>query len=113
MAGLEWYWARTRDKASPDPIPIPLGYRGHNLVNLDLKELFKENNFLRRTVALVMLRVMDCGLSHERADQKATQRTESSQLEVPLTLRRARSIISTFNDKYTTMIQKPKSPEKL
>ncbi|GFU26054.1 hypothetical protein TNCV_5105281 [Trichonephila clavipes] len=24
-----WYWARTRDKASHDPIPIPLGYRGH------------------------------------------------------------------------------------
>ncbi|GFT41922.1 hypothetical protein TNCV_1667691 [Trichonephila clavipes] len=23
-----WYWARTRDKASHDPIPIPLGYRG-------------------------------------------------------------------------------------
>ncbi|GFY25240.1 uncharacterized protein TNCV_2483611 [Trichonephila clavipes] len=23
------YWARTRDKASPDLIPIPLGYRGH------------------------------------------------------------------------------------
>ncbi|GFX20239.1 integrase catalytic domain-containing protein [Trichonephila clavipes] len=24
-----WYWARTRDKASHGPIPIPLGYRGH------------------------------------------------------------------------------------
>ncbi|GFU12973.1 hypothetical protein TNCV_1457021 [Trichonephila clavipes] len=24
-----WYWARTRDKASHDPIPITLGYRGH------------------------------------------------------------------------------------
>ncbi|GFW52877.1 retrovirus-related Pol polyprotein from transposon 17.6 [Trichonephila clavipes] len=24
-----WYWARTRDKASHSPIPIPLGYRGH------------------------------------------------------------------------------------
>ncbi|GFT83568.1 uncharacterized protein TNCV_4866301 [Trichonephila clavipes] len=24
----DWYWARTRDKASHDPIPIPLGYRG-------------------------------------------------------------------------------------
>ncbi|GFU49159.1 hypothetical protein TNCV_2674621 [Trichonephila clavipes] len=23
------YWARTRDMASHDPIPIPLGYRGH------------------------------------------------------------------------------------
>ncbi|GFW37320.1 hypothetical protein TNCV_4498111 [Trichonephila clavipes] len=23
----EWYWARTRDKASHDPIPTPLGYR--------------------------------------------------------------------------------------
>ncbi|GFW12468.1 integrase catalytic domain-containing protein [Trichonephila clavipes] len=27
-AGLG-YWARTRDKASHGPIPIPLGYRGH------------------------------------------------------------------------------------
>ncbi|GFT79219.1 transposable element Tcb2 transposase [Trichonephila clavipes] len=24
-----WYWARTCDKASHSPIPIPLGYRGH------------------------------------------------------------------------------------
>ncbi|GFX79601.1 retrovirus-related Pol polyprotein from transposon 17.6 [Trichonephila clavipes] len=24
----QWYWDRTRDKASHDPIPIPLGYRG-------------------------------------------------------------------------------------
>ncbi|GFV45736.1 uncharacterized protein TNCV_2409191 [Trichonephila clavipes] len=24
----KWYWARTRDKASHGPIPIPLGYRG-------------------------------------------------------------------------------------
>ncbi|GFW26615.1 hypothetical protein TNCV_2850051 [Trichonephila clavipes] len=24
-----WYWARIRDKASHDPIPLPLGYRGH------------------------------------------------------------------------------------
>ncbi|GFX19800.1 hypothetical protein TNCV_1433611 [Trichonephila clavipes] len=29
-AGLQWYWARTRDKASHDPMPIPLGYRGHS-----------------------------------------------------------------------------------
>ncbi|GFV87807.1 hypothetical protein TNCV_780891 [Trichonephila clavipes] len=27
-----WYWARTRDKASNDPIPIPLGYRGHKKI---------------------------------------------------------------------------------
>ncbi|GFV47927.1 transposable element Tcb2 transposase [Trichonephila clavipes] len=26
-AGLPWYWARARDKASHDPMPIPLGYR--------------------------------------------------------------------------------------
>ncbi|GFX44981.1 hypothetical protein TNCV_3430301 [Trichonephila clavipes] len=25
-----WYWARTRDKASHDSIPIPLGYCGHH-----------------------------------------------------------------------------------
>ncbi|GFV61560.1 transposable element Tcb1 transposase [Trichonephila clavipes] len=27
---IDWYWARTRDKASHGPIPIPLGYRGHH-----------------------------------------------------------------------------------
>ncbi|GFU98311.1 hypothetical protein TNCV_3005951 [Trichonephila clavipes] len=26
----QWYWARNRDKASHGPIPIPLGYRGHD-----------------------------------------------------------------------------------
>ncbi|GFT25190.1 hypothetical protein TNCV_180711 [Trichonephila clavipes] len=26
---MKWYWARTCDKASHSPIPIPLGYRGH------------------------------------------------------------------------------------
>ncbi|GFS76234.1 histone-lysine N-methyltransferase SETMAR [Trichonephila clavipes] len=26
----KWYWARTRDNASHSPIPIPLGYRGHD-----------------------------------------------------------------------------------
>ncbi|GFS50313.1 uncharacterized protein TNCV_1638212 [Trichonephila clavipes] len=26
-----WYWARTCDKASHSPIPIPLGYRGHRI----------------------------------------------------------------------------------
>ncbi|GFV11785.1 hypothetical protein TNCV_977741 [Trichonephila clavipes] len=29
LALSKWYWARTRDKASHGPIPIPLGYRGH------------------------------------------------------------------------------------
>ncbi|GFT71995.1 hypothetical protein TNCV_2516221 [Trichonephila clavipes] len=28
-ASMSWYWDRTRDQASHDPIPIPLGYRGH------------------------------------------------------------------------------------
>ncbi|GFX04800.1 hypothetical protein TNCV_2247831 [Trichonephila clavipes] len=28
-AGLKWHWARTRDKASHGPIPIPIGFRGH------------------------------------------------------------------------------------
>ncbi|GFY08753.1 hypothetical protein TNCV_5006661 [Trichonephila clavipes] len=31
-AGLQWYWARTRDQASHDPIPIPLGYRGRHFL---------------------------------------------------------------------------------
>ncbi|GFU80065.1 hypothetical protein TNCV_579451 [Trichonephila clavipes] len=26
----QWYWVRTRDKVSHGPIPIPLGYRGHD-----------------------------------------------------------------------------------
>ncbi|GFW15180.1 reverse transcriptase [Trichonephila clavipes] len=42
---------------------------------------------------------------NERADQKA----ESSQPEVPLALRRAKSIISTYIDKYTAMTQKTRS----
>ncbi|GFU00079.1 transposable element Tcb2 transposase [Trichonephila clavipes] len=29
---MMWYWVRTRDKASNDPIPIPLGYRGHRWI---------------------------------------------------------------------------------
>ncbi|GFU78073.1 hypothetical protein TNCV_3151011 [Trichonephila clavipes] len=29
MSSRRWYWARTRDKASHDPKPIPLGYRSH------------------------------------------------------------------------------------
>ncbi|GFV75548.1 uncharacterized protein TNCV_2239971 [Trichonephila clavipes] len=30
LFALKWNWARTRDKACHDPIPIPLGYRGHS-----------------------------------------------------------------------------------
>ncbi|GFV61193.1 hypothetical protein TNCV_499851 [Trichonephila clavipes] len=30
-----WYWARTRDKASHDPMPIPLGYRGPGNVEVN------------------------------------------------------------------------------
>ncbi|GFU19689.1 peroxidase [Trichonephila clavipes] len=33
-AGLQWDWARTRDKASHDPIPTLLGYRGLRLIAL-------------------------------------------------------------------------------
>ncbi|GFS61212.1 hypothetical protein TNCV_3104711 [Trichonephila clavipes] len=33
-AGLQWYWARTRDKASHDPMPMPLGYRGHHCLRV-------------------------------------------------------------------------------
>ncbi|GFU56588.1 reverse transcriptase [Trichonephila clavipes] len=40
---------------------------------------------------------------NERANQKAKQRAESTQLEVPLTLRRANSIISTCIGKYPAM----------
>ncbi|GFV19716.1 reverse transcriptase [Trichonephila clavipes] len=50
---------------------------------------------------------------NERADQKAKQGAESSQLEVSLTLRRVKGIIFTFIDKYTTEIQNTKSHGKL
>ncbi|GFX81861.1 alpha-2 adrenergic receptor [Trichonephila clavipes] len=43
---------------------------------------------------------------NERADQKAKQEAESSQPEVPLTLRRVKSIISAYIDKSTAMPQK-------
>ncbi|GFT53207.1 uncharacterized protein TNCV_4233061 [Trichonephila clavipes] len=46
---------------------------------------------------------------NKRADQIAKQGAESTQPEVPLTLRRAKSIISTYNDKYTAITQKTKS----
>ncbi|GFX42790.1 reverse transcriptase [Trichonephila clavipes] len=46
---------------------------------------------------------------NERANQKAKQGAESNQLEVSLTLRRAKSIISTYIDKYIAMTQKTKS----
>ncbi|GFV69196.1 reverse transcriptase [Trichonephila clavipes] len=45
---------------------------------------------------------------NERAGQKVKQGAESSQPEVPLTFRRAKSIISTFIDKYTIVTQKTK-----
>ncbi|GFV28060.1 uncharacterized protein TNCV_187361 [Trichonephila clavipes] len=46
---------------------------------------------------------------NERADQRAKQRAELTQLDVPFTLRRAKNIISTQIDKYTVMTQKTKS----
>ncbi|GFV47263.1 reverse transcriptase [Trichonephila clavipes] len=46
---------------------------------------------------------------NERADQKAKQGAESSQPEVPLTFRRAKSIISTFTKKYIIVTQETKS----
>ncbi|GFW33093.1 hypothetical protein TNCV_2110231 [Trichonephila clavipes] len=45
-------------------------------------------------------------LGNKRADQTAKQRADSTQPEVPLALRRAKSIISTYIDKYTAMTQK-------
>ncbi|GFY16507.1 reverse transcriptase [Trichonephila clavipes] len=46
---------------------------------------------------------------NENADQKAKQGVESSQLEVTLTLRRAKSPIFTYIDKCSVMIQNTKS----
>ncbi|GFX16116.1 hypothetical protein TNCV_4703721 [Trichonephila clavipes] len=31
-AGVWWYWTRTRDKASHDPIPKPLGYHCPSII---------------------------------------------------------------------------------
>ncbi|GFY15419.1 reverse transcriptase [Trichonephila clavipes] len=44
--------------------------------------------------------------SNERANKKAKQGVESTQPEAPLTLRRAKSIISTLIDKYNAMAMK-------
>ncbi|GFV44667.1 DDE_3 domain-containing protein [Trichonephila clavipes] len=46
---------------------------------------------------------------NKRAYQTAKQGAESTQPEVPLTLRRAKSVISVHIDKYTAMTQKTKS----
>ncbi|GFV56970.1 histone-lysine N-methyltransferase SETMAR [Trichonephila clavipes] len=40
-----WYWARTRDKASHGPIPIPLGYRGHTNYLQFWFRRFRSRNF--------------------------------------------------------------------
>ncbi|GFX89550.1 hypothetical protein TNCV_72431 [Trichonephila clavipes] len=46
---------------------------------------------------------------YERADQNATQEAETTQSVVLLTLRRAKSIISSYIDKYTAKTQKMSS----
>ncbi|GFU98424.1 uncharacterized protein TNCV_3652551 [Trichonephila clavipes] len=46
---------------------------------------------------------------NEKAEQKAKQGAESTQLEVVLTLRKSKSNISTHINKYITMTQKRKS----
>ncbi|GFU76719.1 retrovirus-related Pol polyprotein from transposon 17.6 [Trichonephila clavipes] len=48
----KWYWARTRDKASHGPIPIPLGYRGLDILIKDLlleemAKVLEQRKFLR------------------------------------------------------------------
>ncbi|GFS87676.1 reverse transcriptase [Trichonephila clavipes] len=52
-------------------------------------------------------------LGNERADQKVKQGVESTQPEVPLTLRRANSIIFTHIDKYTAITSHGKPWETL
>ncbi|GFU30547.1 hypothetical protein TNCV_1687861 [Trichonephila clavipes] len=44
QGNCKWYWARTRDKASHDPMPIPLGYRGHQLTG-DVKITSLQGHF--------------------------------------------------------------------
>ncbi|GFV94938.1 uncharacterized protein TNCV_1029361 [Trichonephila clavipes] len=46
---------------------------------------------------------------NERADQKAKQGAKLPQLEVPLTLRSAKSITSTYIDKYAAVTQQNKA----
>ncbi|GFS90298.1 reverse transcriptase [Trichonephila clavipes] len=61
---------------------------------------------------IVALQFVSCHagiLGNERADQKAKQEAESAQTEAPFTFKRAKSIISTYIDKYTVMTQKTKS----
>ncbi|GFW59201.1 hypothetical protein TNCV_2781321 [Trichonephila clavipes] len=40
----KWYWDRTRDQASHDPIPIPLGYRGHDNLIEEAVDLVRKIN---------------------------------------------------------------------
>ncbi|GFU52255.1 uncharacterized protein TNCV_3052761 [Trichonephila clavipes] len=49
------------------------------------------------------------GPGHEKVDQKAKQGAESSELEVPLTLRRAKSMMTIYIDKRNASTQKTKS----
>ncbi|GFV36675.1 reverse transcriptase [Trichonephila clavipes] len=65
------------------------------------------------TVALQWIPSHDGIPGNERADQTAKLGAESSEQEVPLTLRRAKSIISTSIDKYTIVTQKTKILGKL
>ncbi|GFY17745.1 uncharacterized protein TNCV_1074801 [Trichonephila clavipes] len=46
---------------------------------------------------------------NKRARQKVKQGAESTQPEVPLTLRRSKSVISSHIDKYTAITQNTKS----
>ncbi|GFX29615.1 hypothetical protein TNCV_4776871 [Trichonephila clavipes] len=72
---VSWYWAPTRDKASHDPIPIPLGYRGP----AEVKVLMREDN----TVSLHAFTLKYCGvLSSDMVlltyDREKTQRPETT-----------------------------------
>ncbi|GFW52781.1 reverse transcriptase [Trichonephila clavipes] len=61
------------------------------------------------TVALQWVQSHVGVLGNERTEQKAKQGAESTQPEVSLTHKRAKSIIFTYIDKYTIMTQKTKS----
>ncbi|GFU71989.1 hypothetical protein TNCV_2999721 [Trichonephila clavipes] len=70
--GLWWYWARTRDKASHGPIPIPLGYRGHYLLDVHLSGLMEIlasglifNSYEMRVTAPPLIVCFECNLERQ------------------------------------------------
>ncbi|GFU95139.1 hypothetical protein TNCV_4139231 [Trichonephila clavipes] len=66
------YWARTRDKASHGPIPLPLGYRGH-ITELEVK--LKKIDHLQRKIE--ELKELLFGLETAKPTEEAEYKCET------------------------------------